>query len=521
MLSELVRQKPESIEDFDVVIIGSGFAGLGMAIKLRAAGVTSFVILERGKDVGGTWRDNDYPGCACDVQSHLYSFSFEPNPRWSRMFAPQAEIFSYLRHCADKYDVRRHVRFAENVERAEYDERRAAWMVRTSTGAVYRAKALVSAIGALSNPSYPDIAGLERFEGRSFHSALWDHDYELRGKRVAVIGTGASAIQFVPKLAEHVEHLDVYQRTPPWVFPKPDRPISEREQRAFRAFPWLQWLYRVVIYWLLELRVIAFFRPWLMRFAQELAKRHIAKHIADPELRRKVTPDYAMGCKRVLMSDDYYPALAQPNVGLVTTEIREILPHAVVTTDGVERRVDAIVFGTGFRVQTLVPPGLFIGANGRDLARVWEHGLEAYKGTTVAGFPNFFILAGPNTGLGHSSIVFMLESQIAYVLDALRAMREEEWTSVDVLPEAVAAFNARVGLRHSGTVWQSGCRSWYLDARGRNTALWPGFTFVFRRLTARFDARAYAIERGAAASAVDVRTARAKAGEPRALESIG
>jgi len=524
MLSESAlrnRAWQEKTIDFDTLIIGSGFGGLGMAMRLRQTGQTSFVILERGQDVGGTWRDNDYPGCACDVQSHLYSFSFEPNPSWSRMFAPQREIQSYLRSCADKYDVRKHVRFGENVERAEYDERRGTWTVRTSRGSVYRAKVLVSAMGALSNPAYPDIKGLERFEGRSFHSALWDHDYDLRGKRVAVVGTGASAIQFVPKLAEQVAHLDVYQRTPPWVFPKPDRPISEREQRAFRKFPFLQWLYRVLIYWMLELRVIAFFRPWLMKIAEGLAKQYIAKRIPDPELRRKLTPDFAMGCKRVLLSDDYYPALVRPNVDVVTAEIREILPHAIVTKDGAVHPVDAIVFGTGFRVQNMVSKGMFAGARGRDLAEHWESGLEAYKGTTVAGFPNLFFLAGPNTGLGHSSMVFMIESQIAYVLDALRQMREKGWLSVDVLPEAVTAYNARVGTRHTGTVWQSGCRSWYLDARGRNTALWPGFTFAFRSQTARFDAKAYAIEKVPAPIAVNSRGQVTAASESRAVEIAG
>src|SRR5262249_6850139 len=273
--------------------------------------------------------------------------------------------------------------------------------------------------------------------------------------RVAVIGTGASAIQFVPKLAGEVAHLDVFQRTPPWVFPKPDRAVTAAERKLFGAFPFLQWLYRALIYWLLELRVVAFFRPWLMRFAEELAKRYIARHIPDPELQRKVTPGFAMGCKRVLMSDDYYPALARPNVDVVTSEIREILPHAVVTKDGTERPVDAIVFGTGFRVQSMVPRGMFRGTGGRDLAEVWEAGLEAYKGTTVAGFPNLFILAGPNTGLGHSSMVFMIESQIAYVLDALRNMREHGWTSIDVRPEVVSSYNAKLGLRHAGTVWQT------------------------------------------------------------------
>jgi cation diffusion facilitator CzcD-associated flavoprotein CzcO len=496
--------------EFEVIIIGSGFGGLGTAIKLRAAGVESFVVLERGSDVGGTWRDNDYPGCACDVQSHLYSFSFEPNPGWSRLFAPQAEILAYLQRCADKYDVRRYIRCGESVARAEYDEAAAKWVVRTSSGAVYRARVLVSAMGALSNPAYPDLPGLERFEGRSFHSALWDHDYDFRGKRVAVVGTGASAIQFVPRIAEKVAQLHLYQRTAPWVFPKPDRAISSGTQTLFRIFPFLQWLYRAFIYWSLEARVFAFFKPILMKQAEHLAKRYIASQIADPALQQKVTPDYTMGCKRILLADDYYPALARPNVEVITDSIREVRRHGIVTADGSEHPVDAIVFGTGFVVQNFVPKGFFVGTGGRDITDAWANGLEAYKGTTVAGFPNLFIIAGPNTGLGHTSMVFMIESQIAYVLDALDRMRKNGWASVDVKPEVQAAYNADLQNKHTGAVWASGCRSWYLDARGRNTTLWPGFTFVFRRQTAHFDEQAYVI--GKVAGSLD---SRASAGPRR------
>jgi cation diffusion facilitator CzcD-associated flavoprotein CzcO len=497
MLSELdqIPSSGENATEFDVLIIGSGFGGLGTAIKLREAGVESFVILERASEVGGTWRDNNYPGCACDVQSHLYSFSFEPNPDWSRQFAAQAEIFSYLRGCADKYDVRKQIRFGESVVRAEWEESAAKWVVRTSSGSVYRARVVVSAIGALSNPAYPDLAGLERFEGISFHSALWDHDYDFRGKRVAVIGTGASAIQFVPRLAEQVAELRLYQRTAPWVFPKPDRAISPGERTLYRILPFLQWLYRAFIYWSLEARVFAFFKPFLMKQAERLAKRYIASQIPDPALQQKVTPDYTMGCKRILLADDYYPALARPNVDVITDSIREVRRHGIVTADGTEHAVDAIVFGTGFTVQNLVPRGFFLGTDGRDIMDVWANGIEAYKGTTVAGFPNLFFIAGPNTGLGHTSMVFMIESQIAYVIDALDQLRKNGWASVDVKPEVQTAYNTNLQNKHTGAVWKSGCRSWYLDSRGRNTTLWPGFTFVFRRQTARFDAGAYVIER--------------------------
>ena len=498
MLSEQASApsiRQENSNKYDAIIIGSGFGGLGAAIKLKEAGIDSFVVLERGSDLGGTWRDNDYPGCACDVQSHLYCFSFEPNPSWSRLFAPQNEILAYLRHCADRYDVRRFIRFGECVVRAEYDDARAEWTVRTSAGAVYRGKVLISAMGALSNPAYPDIPGLERFEGRAFHSALWDHDYDLRGKRVAVIGTGASAIQFVPRIAQQVGELHLYQRTAPWVFPKPDRPTTERQRKLFARFSFLLFLYRTLIYWTLEARALAFFHPWLMKRLEKLAKRYIASQISDSELRRKVTPDYTMGCKRILMADDYYPALARPNVNVLTEPVREVRRRGVVTADGTEREVDAIVFGTGFTVQNLVPRGMLLGSNGRDIVDAWRDGIEAYKGTTVAGFPNLFLIAGPNTGLGHTSMVFMIESQIAYVVDALRRMRTGGWASVDVRPETQTAYNATLQRKHTGAVWSSGCRSWYLDGRGRNTTLWPGFTFVFRRQTARFDERAYVIRK--------------------------
>jgi cation diffusion facilitator CzcD-associated flavoprotein CzcO len=400
--------------------------------------------------------------------------------------------------------VRRFVRFGACVARAEYDDARAEWTVRTSSGAVYRARALVSAMGALSNPAYPDIPGLERFEGRTFHSALWDHDFELTGKKVAVVGTGASAIQFIPKIAPKVGRLDVYQRTAPWVFPKPDRPTTERMRTLFRLFPFLQWLYRAFIYWMLEARVFAFVRPQLMKQAERLARRFIASQIADPELRRKVTPDYTMGCKRILLADDYYPALGRQNVSVLTDGIREVRRRSIVTTDGVEREVDAIVFGTGFAVQSFVPRGMFVGSKGRDIVDAWASGLQAYKGTTVSGFPNLFLIAGPNTGLGHTSMVFMIESQITYVVDALRRMRDKGWASVDVRPEMLTAYSEGLQRKHTHAVWSSGCRSWYLDARGRNTTVWPGFTFTFRRQTARFDAAAYVIERQPIADEVAV-----------------
>jgi cation diffusion facilitator CzcD-associated flavoprotein CzcO len=480
----------------DVLIIGAGFAGLCLAIRLQQAGFDRFTLLERAEEIGGTWRDNRYPGCACDVESHLYCYSFEPNAQWSRAFAEQAEILDYLRHCAQKYALLSRVRLGENVESARFDEAFSLWIVRTTSGNTYRARTLVSAMGALSNPSYPDIAGLARFEGERFHSAAWNHDYDLSGKRVAVIGSGASAIQLVPEIAGKVARLDVYQRTAPWILPKADRTIGRAERAIYRALPLAQKLRRWGTYWQLETRVIAFTKHrWLMRAAAWRARRNLQRVVRDPELRAKLTPDYTLGCKRVLISNDYYAALVRPNVSLITEGIREVLARSIVDRAGREREVDAIVFATGFKVQNFVPRGMLFGRGGLDIADAWRHGVEAYKGTTVAGFPNVFFLLGPNTGVGHSSMIYMIESQVTYVMDALRRMREEGWSALEVKPGAQAAFNQRLSAQSANAVWQSGCKSWYVAENGHNTAIWPDFTFRFRQLTRRFDAAAYQIER--------------------------
>jgi cation diffusion facilitator CzcD-associated flavoprotein CzcO len=478
----------------EILIIGCGFAGLGMGVRLKRAKIESFTLLERAAEIGGTWRDNQYPGCACDVQSQLYSYSFEPNAGWSRAFAEQGEIREYLRRCADKYGLRRHIRFGQEVTRASFDDARCLWTVETSSGDTYRARVVVSAMGALSNPAYPTIPGMERFEGERFHSATWNRGYDFAGKRVAVIGSGASAIQFVPQIAPKVERLDIYQRTPPWILPKPDRTIGSAERAIYRSLPIAQKLVRWCLYWELEARVLAFaVHPALMRAVAWQARRHIRRSIEDRELRAKLTPEYTVGCKRVLISNDYYGALARPNVSVVTDGIREIRARSVVDQTGHERDVDAIVFATGFQAQDPVRRGMIFGRRGQDLVDAWHDGPEAYKGTTVAGFPNLFLLLGPNTGLGHSSVLFMIESQIAYVMDALRQMRANDWLSLDVQPDAQSAFNHKLKLKSAKAVWQSGCKSWYLTESGRNTTMWPDFSFRFRQLTRNFDASAYRV----------------------------
>ncbi len=484
-----------SSSEEQIVIVGSGFAGLGMGIRLKQAGIP-FVILERGDEVGGTWRDNHYPGAACDVQSHLYSFSFEPNPRWSRMFAEQPEIQAYLVHCADAYGLRPHIRLGRTATAATFDERAGQWTIeaehegRTER---YRGRAFVSGCGALSRPAVPALPGLERFEGERWHSAEWRHDVDLSAKRVAVIGTGASAIQFVPQLQRSAARVDLYQRTPPWILPKPDRAIGPREQALYQRMPAAQWLARQAIYWQLEPRVTAFaISPKVMQVAQIFAKRHLYRQVKDLGLRAKLLPDYTIGCKRILISNDYYPALAEPNVALVTSGIREIRERSIVTADGTEHPCDVIVFGTGFHAAEDVAPFPVRGLDGRSLNDAWRaEGAEAYKGSTVHGFPSFFMIPGPNTGLGHSSMVFMIETQIAHVMKAIRHMRREKLRYLDVRPEVQARYNRALQKRLAKTVWASGCNSWYQTSAGKNTTLWPGFTFEFRLRAARFDARDY------------------------------
>ena len=475
-----------------VVIVGTGFAGIGMGIRLAQAGIHDFTILEQASGVGGTWRDNRYPGAACDVESNLYSFSFEPNPGWSRAFASQAEILAYLERCVDKYGLRPHIRFDTRVTSAAWDEDAAAWTVETSRGAKLRASVLVSGCGGLSRPSFPDLDGLASFRGKTFHSARWDDGYPLEGKRVAIVGTGASAIQIVPEVAKHAAHLDVFQRTAPWILSKDDRPIDDRERARFARFPVSQSLSRAAIYAHKEVIALGFFvAPAILRIGEAQARWFLRRSVKDRELRKKLTPTFRLGCKRVLLSDDYYPALLRPNVDLVTDPIARVVEDGVVTRGGAKRAADVLVLATGFQAAEQLAPFETRGRGGRDLNEAWRGGAEAYLGATVSGFPNLFLLVGPNTGLGHSSMVYMIESQIAYVLDAIRTMRARSLRAVDVKPEALRAYNDALHARFDGTVWSSGCASWYRTRAGKNTILWPGFTFEFRWRTRRFDASRY------------------------------
>jgi cation diffusion facilitator CzcD-associated flavoprotein CzcO len=470
-----------------IVIIGAGFGGMCMAMQLKRAGYHDFVILEAGSELGGTWRDNGYPGCACDVPSHMYSFSFELNPDWSRMFAPRREIWDYMLRCAARYGLAGHIRYGRRVERMEWDDATGRWSVVTSGGEVQLARAVVSGIGVLHVPSVPEIPGAELFTGPAFHSARWDPSFDASGKRVAVIGTGASAIQFIPELAKQAARLHVFQRTPPWVLSRADFEIPPAVRATFRAAPPVMRAFRDAIYWLLELRAGGFaVHPRLMAPIQAMAQRHIAAQISDPGLRAKVTPDYRIGCKRILLSSAYYPALTRPNVELVTSPVGAVTPRGLVCADGTGYDVDAIVYGTGFKTVDAIAGLNVAGRDGVKLADVWRGGAQAYHGITVAGFPNFFLLLGPNTALGHNSVVFMIEAQVQHVLSCLRMLAGRKAGTIEVKAAALRRFNTGLHRRLGRAVWnEGGCTSWYLDAGGVNRALWPGFSFEYWARTRR------------------------------------
>jgi len=486
----------------DVAVIGAGFGGLGMAIHLERAGLR-YVVLEQAASLGGTWRDNRYPGAACDVPSNLYCYSFEPNPDWSRVYPEQAEIEAYMNRCADKYGVRRAMRFGTRVVAARYDEPAALWRVGLEGGEEVQARFVVSATGGLSRPKLPEIEGLDTFGGALFHSARWNREIDLAGKKVAVVGTGASAIQIVPAIAPKVGRLLVFQRTPAWIVPRDDRPRTEAERSRYRKHPWTQRLSRLATYARFESRAIGFTKaPNLLRFMEKQVRRYIAHQVPDRALRKRFTPTYTLGCKRVLMSNDFYPTFRRENVVLVTEAIVRATPSGLLTADGVEHAVDAIVAATGFHAAEAGSPFPVYGLAGRELNESWRDGAQAYLGTTVAGFPNLFMITGPNTGLGHNSMIYIIESQIAYITSAIATLRSRDVQAVDVRPEIQATYNAEIQARLAHTVWNTGgCRSWYLTRDGRNTTLWPGFTFEYRRRTKRFHLGDYRVVAPVAGSA--------------------
>lgn len=475
-----------------IIIIGTGFGGTGMAIQLKQAGYTNLTLLEKAPQAGGTWRDNTYPGAACDVQSHLYSYSFEPKHDWSRKFAPQPEIQGYIEHCIAKYDLQPHIRFNQAVTGASYDDADNSWTVTTESGESYNAKVLITATGQLNRPAVPAIPGVESFKGRTFHSATWDHNFDLSGKRVAVIGTGASAIQFVPAIVPDVEKLDLYQRSAAWVVPKSDRLFSRSEQTLFKKVPLWDRFYRALIYVKNESRALAFTRfSKLLDVVARQAIKEAEAHVTDPSKLKRIIPDYQIGCKRILISNDWYPAIDQPNLDLITEGISHVDETGIVTTGGHHRPADALIFATGFRASEYLSPITITGRDGVSLNDVWSEGAKAFKGIAVNGFPNLFMLYGPNTNLAHNSILYMLESQFRYVISALDALVKYPNSAMDVREDRQTRYCSVVQKGLDGTVWDSGCHSWYLDDHGRNTALWPGFTFSYRFATRSVDTADY------------------------------
>ena len=464
----------------DIAVIGSGFGGLGAAIKLRAKGFTDFLIFEKADDIGGTWRDNTYPGCACDVTSNLYSFSFALNPLWSETFSGYQEIWEYLTACVERYGLRPHLRLGHEIQEAVWDGAAQRWRLTTSRG-TYLARVVIAATGPLSQPSIPDIPGLKSFTGKVFHSAQWDHDYDLGGRDVAVIGTGASAIQFVPKIQPKVKRLKLFQRTPGWIVPHVARKRTRVEHWLYRHVPGLLRLNRTLLYWGYESMGVGFMHPRINRMAQRVAERNLRRQVPDPELRAKLKPGYTLGCKRVLRSNAYWPTVTEPNVDLITGGIKEILPRSIVAGDGTEHPADTIILGTGFHVTDSPVMWAIKGRDGKALAEAWTPTMRAYRGTTVNGFPNLFFLLGPNTGLGHTSVVIMIESQLKQVLKTLEHMRRNGIETMEPTAGAQRRDNAQVDRKMAGTVWTAGgCSSWYLDSTGRNSTLWPGFATTFR-----------------------------------------
>ncbi len=478
---------------YDQLIIGAGFSGLCAAIQLKKNGENNFLILERNDHLGGTWYSNHYPGAACDVESHLYSFSFEPNPNWSRQFSPQQEILKYMEHCAEKYELQNHFRFGANITNAIFDEANGKWNVETENGEKFTSKIIVSCSGGLSQPSFPDIKGLETFKGKMFHTAQWENDFDLSNKTVAVIGTGASAIQIVPAIVSNVKRLNLYQRTPPWILPKPDGEISSVRKWLYTNFPAVQRLHRNRLYWQHEIMALAFIKkPGLLKLFSNLSLRFLKQNIADETLRAKLTPNYVMGCKRVLISNDYFPALAQKNVEVITEKINCINETGVLTNDGKQLPADVIILATGFKAAEEVSRFAVKGRNGIDLNDAWRDGAEAYLGTSVAGFPNMFLVVGPNTGLGHSSMILMIEAQVNFILEAVKELKQSGAKFVDIKQETQQQFNKDIQEKLATTVWQSGgCTSWYQTKSGKNVTLWPGFTFDFMKRTATFEKEKY------------------------------
>jgi cation diffusion facilitator CzcD-associated flavoprotein CzcO len=476
-----------------VGVVGAGFGGVGMGIRLRQEGIEDFTLFERGATVGGVWRANTYPGAACDVPSHLYSFSFAPGNNWSRRYAPGAEILDYMEEITDRFGIRPHIRFNTEATATRFDPDAGKWTLQTDTGETHSFDVLVTACGQLTRPSTPHVDGLDDFEGQVFHSAEWDHDHDLTGRNVAVIGTGASAIQFVPEIAPLVAKLDIYQRSAPWVIPRFNRAYPEWERRVFERFPLRVKAARAGLFAGFETGTYGFTgQHWVLKPFAKVADAYRERELPDPELRARCTPDYEIGCKRILFTSDWYPTLRRENVELINGAIQKVTPGGVVGSDGVEREADTIIWGTGFDTAGFTAPMDVHGLEGRELGDVWGDSPDAYLGTTVAGFPNMFLLYGPHTNHGSGSVPYTLECQFNYVIDAVGRLRERDLRWIDLRPEAMERWRAEMAARSADTIWvNGGCTSWYTNAAGQNTNNWPGPWLEFRRRTRRINPADY------------------------------
>ena len=486
---------------YDSIILGAGISGIGMAVNLLKANISSFLVLEKKGAVGGTWRDNTYPGLCCDVASHFYAFSFELNPNWSKKYPEQSEILDYLEMVTEKYKIKPHIKFNTEVIKAEFDKSESLWNVFISNGSIYKTKTLVSGLGQLNKPTKPVFEGSSDFKGTSFHSAEWDHSCDLKGKKVGVIGTGPSAVGFIPKIAEEVKELIIFQRTPNWILPKPDRKFSNIEKWLLKNMPFFGKLYRYYEYLMSERLYFAFFinknkiSSVIERIISNLTtgfqiknmssmyqlgqKMLLDAQISDKSLREKLMPDYPVGCKRVIPTNDFFPTLERENVFLETESIIKFNENSIITNNGKENNLDVIIYGTGFETNIFISPVKIIGLNNKDLDDVWSKGAEAYKGVMVSEFPNFFMCYGPNTNTGHVSIIFMIESQIKFIIKSLKLIKKKNLKHIDVKQKAMSDYNLSIQKRLSTTVWASSCQSWYKTSEGRILNNLLGFGFQY------------------------------------------
>lgn len=483
--------EPQQAQSHEVIIIGAGFAGIGAAIKLRQAGV-NFLLLEKANEVGGVWRENTYPDCACDVPSALYSYSFAPNPDWNRLFAEQQEIKAYSQNTAEKFGIMENIRFNHELKQSRWNDADKRWNLETS-GGHYSADFVIMACGPMHKPLIPHIKGIETFNGKTFHSATWDNDYDLSDKRVAVIGSGGSAIQFVPAIQPKLKQLTLFQRTPPWVLPKVDTEISERWKHIFKVLPFTQSLFRKALFLQFEFLNHNLKNPWFSQRLERAATKHIHRGVKDEDLRKKLTPDYALGCKRILLSNNWYHALAKENVDVVAS-VTEIQGNKVIASDGSSCEADVIIYGTGFEVSNPPIGELVYGADGKTLAEQWAGSPQAYLGTMTANCPNLFLTLGPNL-YTYTSAFVIIEAQIKYICSAIKKARSKKIATIEVNQDTCAVLNKKIQSSLQGTVWNSGCSSYFIDKNGRNSTNWPWSTMKMRRRLNDFKLKDYLIEK--------------------------